>query len=626
MELSQLPLVLLLISNIHSGQTEERLKAKVTIKPDQRVFRGDTVTLRCDIYGGGVTIWQYSWYKDSSDNAFSELQEHTFSHVTESDAGKYSCYGAERGGSRRSQHSDPVTLTVSDFPKPTVTVEPQSSVFLGDTVILRCEVDQTWVRWEFLWIKDSKTQLTEVATKTIDSVKFSDGGEYKCRARREGYYTHHSEPVTVTIYERPKAKVTIKPDQHVFRGETVTLRCDIYGEGVTSWQYSWYKDGSVGVFSELQEHTFRSAAVSDAGNYFCYGVKIGGSRSSQHSDAVTLTVSDLRAVLSVSTQKWLTEGDPVTLICEVNRSFTGWTFSWYFVMMSSDYSSHHYKLLSDSSRGDGGNYTVSSAALNHTGAYVCRAERRKPMYYTTISNTQPLWVTGVSPPVSLIISPNRTQHFTSVSLSLSCEDQNNSDRWRVRRYTESWGLEDCSSSLWGSQTGSTCTISSTIASDTGVYWCQSESGENNHPVNITVHFFVILESPVHPVTEGDSLTLRCLYKHSTPPNLRADFYKDGSLIQNQTTEMIISNVSKSHEGFYYCKHPERGESLKSWISVRGVSNERCYTLSHSESQISVLHTLGSVLAVCPYLLATVMLIFKCCRMRVTSVEEEETSI
>uniref|UniRef100_A0A8C1MCB0 Ig-like domain-containing protein n=1 Tax=Cyprinus carpio TaxID=7962 RepID=A0A8C1MCB0_CYPCA len=326
------------------------------------------------------------------------------------------------------------------------------------------------------------------------------------------------------------------------------------------------------------------------------------------------TLDRPQAVLSVSPQKWLTEGDPVSLICEVYSSSTGWTFSWYTLTASSE-SSNHYQLLSDSSRGAGGNYTVSSAALNHTGVYVCRAERGNPAYKTTYSNTQPVWVTGVSPPVSLIISPSRTQHFTFVSLSLSCEDQINSDRWRVKRYTESEQLEDCSSSVWASQTGSTCTISSTITSNTGVYWCQSESGENYHPVNITVHFFVILESPVHPVTEGDSLTLRCLYKHSTTQNLRANFYKDGSLIQNQTTEMIISTVSKSHEGFYYCKHPERGESPKSWISVKGVSNKCCCISSHSESQISVLRTLSSVLAVCPYLLVTVVLIFKCCRMR-----------
>uniref|UniRef100_A0A8C1U843 Ig-like domain-containing protein n=1 Tax=Cyprinus carpio TaxID=7962 RepID=A0A8C1U843_CYPCA len=371
--------------------------------------------------------------------------------------------------------------------------------------------------------------------------------------------------------ERPKVKVSIKPDQHVFRGETVTLRCDIDGEGVTSWRYSWYKDGSDSVFSD-QEHTFSSVTESDAGKYSCYGAERGGSRTSNISDEVTLTVSDKpRAVLSVSPQKWLTEGDPVTLICEVKGSSTGWTFSWYTLTASSD-SSHHYQLLSDSSRGAGGNYTVSSAALNHTGVYMCRAERGKPAYNTTYSNTQPLWVTGVSPPVSLIISPNRTQHFTSVSLSLSCEDQSNSDRWRVRRYSDNEQLEDCLLSYWGSQTGSKCSLNYTITSDTGVYWCQSESGENSHPVNITVHLEdMILESPVHPVTEGDSLTLHCLYEHSTPPILRADFYKDGSLIQSQTTEMIISTVSKSHEGFYYCKHPERGESPKSWISVTASS-------------------------------------------------------
>uniref|UniRef100_A0A8C1VRS6 Ig-like domain-containing protein n=1 Tax=Cyprinus carpio TaxID=7962 RepID=A0A8C1VRS6_CYPCA len=142
----------------------------------------------------------------------------------------------------------------------------------------------------------------------------------------------------------------------------------------------------------------------------------------------------------------------------------------------------------------------------------------------------------------------------------------------MRRYSDDWGrLEDCSSPLWGSQTGSTCTISSTIPDDTGVYWCESESGENSPPVNITVHLGVILESPVHPVTEGENLTLRCLYPFPTPTNLRADFYKDGTLIQNQTTEMIISTVSKSHEGFYSCKHRERGESPKSWISVTASS-------------------------------------------------------
>ncbi len=90
--------------------------------------------------------------------------------------------------------------------------------------------------------------------------------------------------------ERPKVKVSIKPDQHVLRGETVTLRCDIDDEGVTSWQYSWYKDGSVYVCSD-QEHTFWFVRMSDTGKYSCYGRETEGSRTSNISDAVSLTVS-----------------------------------------------------------------------------------------------------------------------------------------------------------------------------------------------------------------------------------------------------------------------------------------------------------------------------------------------
>ncbi|CDQ82104.1 unnamed protein product [Oncorhynchus mykiss] len=95
------------------------------------------------------------------------------------------------------------------------------------------------------------------------------------------------------------------------------------------------------------------------------------------------------------------------------------------------------------------------------------------------------------------------------------------------RYTER-GVESGCVSNWGSITGSTCTIRSTYTGDSGVYWCESGSGEYSNAVNITVHAGdVILESPVHPMTEGDSVTLRCKY-WTTSSNIKADFYKDHS--------------------------------------------------------------------------------------------------
>ncbi|KAL7827579.1 hypothetical protein SRHO_G00332970 [Serrasalmus rhombeus] len=58
---------------------------------------------------------------------------------------------------------------------------------------------------------------------------------------------------------------------------------------------------------------------------------------------------------------------------------------------------------------------------------------------------------------------------------------------------------------------------------------------------------------------------------------------DGSLLQTQTTgEMIIRTVSKSDEGLYHCKHPERGESPQSWLSVRGDSAAQPGDVTHAQ--------------------------------------------
>ncbi|KAI5104623.1 Fc receptor-like protein 5 [Silurus meridionalis] len=415
---------------------------------------------------------------------------------------------------------------------------------------------------------------------------------------------------------RPKPVTSINPDKQVFSGDTVTLRCEIQDESVSRWQYSWYKDASLSHVSSVQMYRISSVEVTHTGKYTCKGRESGGSRSSHLSDAVTLTVSERpQAVLSVSPQNWLTEGDSVTLSCEVTDSSTDWTFSWYTVVpyrdgLTEGQINHGYimyvELLSDSTRGSGGNYTLSPSALHHTGVYVCRGERGEPVSHILYSNPQPLWISGESPPVSLIISPSRTQHFTRDSLSLSCEDQSNSTGWTVRRYTDSEGVLDCSQ--WGSVTGSTCNISFLSTNYTGVYWCESKSGENSSRVNITVHDGgVILESSVHPVTEGHPLTLHCLYRNTNPSKLRADFYKDGSVVQNQTTgEMIIHKVSKSDEGFYHCKHPERGESPRSWISVR-----------HLDSKFSVETgvVVGLSLVFVFIVLLILMILLWCCKMK-----------
>ncbi|XP_045567701.1 low affinity immunoglobulin gamma Fc region receptor II-a isoform X2 [Salmo salar] len=203
---------------------------------------------------------------------------------------------------------------------------------------------------------------------------------------------------------------------------------------------------------------------------------------------------------------------------------------------------------------------------------------------------------------SLSVSPDRSQFFKYESVSLSCEVQGNSAGWRVVRNTSRGNFSECNTD-WGKQLASSCNVS-LIPSYSGVYWCESGSGEHSNAVNITVPAgAVILESPALPVTEGDSVTLRCRYQ-GTPSNLTADFYRDGSLIKTETTgEMTIPAVSKSDEGLYKCTNSE-GESPESWMTV-----------TVPVLSMSLPRLLCSLLVGSPYLLVTIILLVKYCRSR-----------
>ncbi|XP_047425170.1 high affinity immunoglobulin gamma Fc receptor I-like [Mugil cephalus] len=162
---------------------------------------------------------------------------------------------------------------------------------------------------------------------------------------------------------------------------------------------------------------------------------------------------------------------------------------------------------------------------------------------------------------SLTVNPDRVQHFTSDSVSLSCEG--NSTEWRVRRFTDDGVLSHCST--WGTMTGSTCNVNR-LRNSNAVYWCESESAFSN-AVNITgQNKDIILVSPVHPVTEGDSVSLGCKLKTQNVLST-VFFYHNDKLIQNDTREELnISAVSKSDEGFYKCQSSGK-QSPQSWVAV-----------------------------------------------------------
>ncbi|XP_026180207.1 uncharacterized protein LOC113140545 isoform X2 [Mastacembelus armatus] len=120
----------------------------------------------------------------------------------------------------------------------------------------------------------------------------------------------------------------------------------------------------------------------------------------------------------------------------------------------------------------------------------------------------------------LTLSPSSSQVFEGDFVSLSCEEDDSSAGWTLRRNTTRRQRTQCDN--WGTSAGSSCNISLSFPSDSGVYWCESREGATSQ-----------------------------------------------SIINRPTGHVTILHVSKADEGVYRCNIRGHGESPPSWISVTG---------------------------------------------------------
>ncbi|XP_071000147.1 Fc receptor-like protein 5, partial [Oncorhynchus clarkii lewisi] len=454
------------------------------------------------------------------------------------------------------EHSNSVNITVPDGA--VILESPALPVTEGDSVTLRCRYQGTHTDLTADFYKDGSLIRTETTGEmTIPAVSKSDEGLYKCNNSEgespESWMTVTGEnmrnldiQIIWFFFTLLRASLRVSPDRsQFFKLESVSLSCEVQGNSA-GWRLKRYTVS--GERSECGRKWGKpqgsscivSLIPSDSGVYWCE------SGSGKHSNAVNITVHD-GAVILESPALPVTEGDSVTLRCRYQG-------------IPSDITADFYKDGSLIRTEITGEMTIPAVSKSDEGLYKCTISKgESPESWMT--------VTDLSLPASLSVSPDKSQFFEYEFVSLSCEVQGNSAGWRLKRYTVSGVRSDCGRK-WGKPQGSSCIVS-LIPSDSGEYWCESGSGEHSNAVNITVHDgAVILERPALPVTEGDSVTLRCRYQ-GIPSDITADFYKDGSLIRTEITgEMTIPAVSKSDEGLYKCTI-SKGESPESWMTVTG---------------------------------------------------------
>ncbi|XP_076144638.1 high affinity immunoglobulin gamma Fc receptor I-like [Alosa pseudoharengus] len=291
-------------SGIKTLHISERPKAVVTLTPASRdIFRGDSVTLRCDIPEGRNLNWDYSWYFNR--NPISPVvtgQQYSISRAGYHHSGDYTCRGTQRGTTQSSEISDVVTLTVSERPKAVVSLSPSwTPVFSGESVILTCSIQGgSSSDWRYRWYRGEQqvhpqTGWSYSVEYRLQSVQEDHSGVYRCQGsrREDGKVSSKSDDVTLTVSKRPKAAVTLTPDSRdIWWTDSVTLRCDIPEGRNTDWDYSWYFNSNpISPVATGQEYNIKSARYHQSGDYTCRGVQRSTTQWSEISDVVKLTVS-----------------------------------------------------------------------------------------------------------------------------------------------------------------------------------------------------------------------------------------------------------------------------------------------------------------------------------------------
>uniref|UniRef100_A0A3P8P7Z6 Ig-like domain-containing protein n=1 Tax=Astatotilapia calliptera TaxID=8154 RepID=A0A3P8P7Z6_ASTCA len=536
------------------------VKPTVTLQPSwPQIYSGETVTVRCEIQGGEGKVWKYEWTAPNT-NSPPTSSEYWISRVSVSHSGDYRCRGSS--DYLLTGWSDAFRLTVSFPSKPTVTLQPSwPQIYSGETVTVRCEIQGgEGAQWTYEWrAAKLNTPPTSNEYRIIRATE-SDSGGYSCRGRRDYFFSEWSDIITLTVSYKPKAKLRAD-NTAVPVGGSVTLTCSVNPSSSSGWKYYWYRDEKSSEALTTQDAVFHSngqISVSQEGLYRCRGGRGNPVYYTEDSQSVRIgkTVSNRPVVTLYPNWSEIYRGETITVRCEIHGGDTEWDYEWETNSMIKAPNQNEYR--------------IRSASSSNSGNYRCKGRMKSSQHETTEwSDSVTLTVSdNVHSSASLTVSPDRVQHFTSDSVSLTCEG--NFTEWRVRKFSEDGRLySDCRR-----MTGSTCDIN-TSKSDTAVYWCESGSGEFSNAVNITVQNDgngPILVSPVHPVTEGASVSLSCSLRTQKILS-NVFFYHNDKLIENDPRgELKISAVSKSDEGFYKCQYSGR-ESAQSWMSVKGEQDQ-----------------------------------------------------
>ncbi|KAM8939598.1 sialoadhesin [Pelodytes ibericus] len=462
------------------------------------------------------------------------------------DEGTYLCFANNTYGQ---------TTGSLDFTAETVNivVSPSLEVLDGESVNLTCGVKSALdgVSYAYSWYKNTALYLeSQEEWIAFPQVTSSDSGSYYCKVR---YNENHkdSSSVSLSVKYAPR-HIQLKSFLDTEEGKVASIQCSVDSYSA-SHMYLYLKDqlvaSNVNRTSICQRYSasfsrnqlsldIKYVKLEDDGIYTCTSRNDMGSVS----ESIYFRVQTARVLVSPS--KEISEGDTVTLTCDMMRTqIEELTYVWY----------KNSKRVSEA--------TDKSLVFNKVdgsdaGYYHCKAQDSQE---SSVAPSVSLHV-SYAPRKPVISSLLDNQSGQSGVIQCSVDSEPPSTLSLFRRETLVGSTDSHASSnqrltIFSSPNSLKLEIRDVMLEDEGLYLCiaNNSAGQSASSINFTAQTTRILIHPSPRVPEGQMVNLTCAVATDARLGARYTWHKNGKLYRESSAATLQYDViSREDEGSYYC--------------------------------------------------------------------------
>eukprot|EP00118_Oscarella_pearsei_P004915 m.21825 g.21825 ORF g.21825 m.21825 type:complete len:1518 (+) comp28230_c0_seq1:714-5267(+) len=542
---------------------------------DQIVTENDVVTLGCTATENPDYQWTHNGTVVTLNNNVQQLSSSgdlTINSYTYSDAGKYVCTANNTVGLVKSQTA---TLSTAYLASSLTQDLASQTVVTNTPLTLTCKVDSFPPADIEFWFNDARvnfatnSRLTQTSVVmgsqlAINSVQFSDAGEYYCIAKNRRKFLQGKDAIIAV--QGPAEFSTPPSPQSIPEGQTLHMACVVQAnpQAVVTWEDA---GGSTLSSATSPRHTVGSdntliitnVQKSDAGVYSCTAANIFGTKTVQAKLTVLDPFTAPTLAKSPVDQTVLVNG-LVLLDCEANGNPSP-DITWTKDGQKLVFSPPRVEYLASQGR-----LRITPALESDQGTYTCRA-----------ANSQGSQASSAI--LTVQVPPNITSSFYDVTLveetsfNFTCNASG--------RPFPSVQWTNPSGTVIQSSQREILDFTNIKQTDSGTYTCvaSNAAGQTKKSVTLTVQgkpYFILRPANVF-VSTGDDVKFSCqmagnptpvvswtLSNNPLPENVRFGVSSSG--------ELEIKNVIQTDSGQYDCRgNNSFGESVASaFLSVNTV--------------------------------------------------------